>query len=432
MNVIDDLARVHATLARAVEHSQSAAADLLALQPPRLLGDPLADAARAIEGSDRLRVLVYSADMGGGHDAMANAIKGELLTRYPGQVDVDVANGLKIGNPIAHRLMRDGYAAQLRFAPDSYGALYSVLTNPTVSAVTDSLTGALTARRLAADIARRDPDVVVSTFPGITSTLGHMRDDGKLGVEAIGTVIDSDPHRMWVSPGVDQHVVLNPRDLPRIERFGTPDRPIVGRAIRPPVDLRSFEHYDVAAAREHFGLPTDRKVLLVSGGSWGLALPDAQLQRILRDTDLHLAIATGRNEQALAHLKATYPADRVTGIPFTKDMPMLLAASDGMITNSSGMTTMEGFARGRPIVLYRPVPGHGEHGAAALHADGLATYATSADEAIAALRRIESGDDADLAARVARARSMFEDGEQVSDIVIDAARRGRAARSGAA
>jgi UDP-N-acetylglucosamine:LPS N-acetylglucosamine transferase len=391
--------------------------------------DALVDAAPRLD--DQLRVLVYSADLGGGHDAMANAIKGELLTRFPDMVDVQVANGLQIGNPFTHRLMRDGYAAQLKHAPGSYGAIYELATMPGVAKVNEFLSNALTTSRLADDIARRDPDVVLSTFPQVTGTLGKLRRDGTLKVPAMGVIIDSEPHRQWVARGIDEHVVLNPKDLPRIAAFGTDAEPITGRAIRPPVDARSFEHYDVAAARAEFGLPQDKRVLLVSGGSWGLALPEYELRRILADTDLHLAIATGRNEQALQHLQRTFPADRVTAIPFTREMPKLLAASDGMLTNSAGMTTMEGFARGRPIVLYRPVPGHGVHGAAALDADGLATHATTPSEAIDALRRIERGDDPDLAARVAAGRALFDEGERVSDLVMDHARTGNAARTAA-
>lgn len=379
--------------------------------------------------TDALRVLIYSADLGGGHDAMANAIRGELLTRHAGAVDVQVANGLQIGNPVVHRLMRDGYAAQLKYAPGSYGAVYELATTPLVAGFNESLGKLLVNRRLAADIARRDPDVVVSTFPNVTTSLGNLRRDGRLQVPALGVVIDSDPHRQWVHAGIDEHLVLNPADLGRVARFGTDDAPIVGRAIRPPVDARSFVDYDIAAARTEFGLPQDQRVLLVSGGSWGLALPDDELQRILRDTDLHLAIATGRNEQAFDHVRRTFPADRVTPIAYTREMPKLLAASDAMLTNSAGMTTMEGFARGRPIVLYRPVPGHGVDGAAALAQDGLASFAESAPKAIDILRRIETGGDPQVLAQVARARSMFESGGWASDAVADAATVGRSTRN---
>lgn len=396
---------------------------------PVLASTAFEELSRRASSVDKLRVLVYSADLGGGHDAMANAIKGELLTRYPGMVDVQVANGLRIGNPFLHVLMRDGYAAQLKYAPGSYGAMYSFASNPAVAKVNEGVSRFFTAGRLADDVARRDPDVVVSTFPQLTGTLGHMRADGRLKVPLLGVVIDSDPHRQWVHARADEHMVLNPKDIARIARFGSDDAPITGRAIRPPVDPRSFEPYDVAAARAEFGLPQDKRVVLVSGGAWGLALPEQELRRILEETDLHLAIATGRNEQAFNHLRATYPADRVTPIPFTREMPKLLAASDGMLTNSAGMTTMEGFARGRPIVLYRPVPGHGVDGAKALADDGLATYASSPHEAIRALRRIEDGADQDLLERVARARALFDDGEHASDIVIDHALAANAART---
>ncbi|MCW2921617.1 MAG: putative UDP-glucuronosyltransferase [Thermoleophilia bacterium] len=425
-------ARATEFLARGGTVAETAASTFAATfadAPASILADTVM--ASAVDRAQQLRVLIYSADLGGGHDAMANAIKGELLTRFPGQVHVEVANGLQIGNPIMHRLMRDGYSAQLKYAPGTYGAMYELATKPGIAKFAEKASSAFTGRRLAEDIARRDPDVVLSTFPQLTGTLGHLRADGRLKVPAIGVVIDSDPHRQWVSALVDDHLVLNPKDLPRIASFGTEAAPITGRAIRPPVDPRSFEHYDVAAARAEFGLPLDEKVVIVSGGAWGLALPEAELHRILRDTDLHLAIATGRNEQAFNHLKATFPADRVTPIPFTREMPKLLAASDGMLTNSAGMTTMEGFARGRPIVLYRPVPGHGVDGAEALAEDGLATYATSPDTAIAALRRIEAGTDADMLARVARGRALFDEGEYASDVVMDAAHVG-STRSGPA
>lgn len=422
MTTLSQVARVAVDGAAGMPASAHAATTPLAsIVPSRIHG---AVAALASQRAEQVRVLIYSADLGGGHDAMANAIKGELLARYGSGVHVEVVNGLQVGNPVMHRLMRDGYAAQLKHAPGSYGAMYSIASNPTVAKLQEALGRRFMASRLADDITQRQPDVVVSTFPQVTGMLGALRTDGRLRSRAVGVIIDSDPHRQWVSAGVDDHLVLNPADLGRIARFGSREAPVNGTAVRPPVDTRSFEHYDVAAARAEFGLPQDKKVLLVSGGSWGLALPEPELRRILAETDLHLAVATGRNEQAFAHLKATFPADRVTPVPFTREMPQLLAASDGMLTNSAGMTTMEGFARGRPIVLYRPVPGHGVDGAKALDEDGLATHATTPDAAIDALRRIERGTDADLAARVIAARSMFDQGRHASDVLMEHATAG--------
>jgi UDP-N-acetylglucosamine:LPS N-acetylglucosamine transferase len=376
--------------------------------------------------TEALRVLIYSADLGGGHDAMANALKGELLTRYGDDVVVEVRNGLQIGNPVLHKMMRNGYEAQIEHAPATWKLLYNVLGTPTTAYAAEGVTSALTAPRLLRDIHGFRPDVVMSTFPHVTGTLGNLRAAGKLEVPAMGVVIDSHPHVAWVHPGIDEHIVMNADDVPGLARFGTRDMPIHARAVRPPVDPRFFVPVDRAAARAEFGLPADDKVLLVSGGSWGIALPDEQLRRILDQTDLHLVVATGRNTEALAHLQATFPADRVTPVPFTREMPKLMAASDCVLVNAAGMTTMESFASGRPVVLYKPIPGHGVDGASALDADGLATYAADADDAVAVLKRLETGDDADLAARVTKARAMF-DGERASDVVMARARSSRIA-----
>ncbi|MCW2923491.1 MAG: Monogalactosyldiacylglycerol synthase [Thermoleophilia bacterium] len=419
---------------------QTGVTDPVALRAARRFGELATDAAVRVGGAIRrqrpesaraavepvpgapLRVRIYSADLGSGHDAMANAIKGELLTRYGDGVSVEVRNGLQVGNRGLHRFMRDGYAAQLKYAPGSYGTLYNLLANPVAANVGDGVTSALLAPGLLRDIEANRPDVVMSTFPHVTAALGNLRATGHLDVPTVGVVIDSNPHAAWVHHGIDQHVVLNGADLPRIAAFGSAEAPVRGRAIRPPVDARHFAPVDRAAARAEFGLPQDGRVLLVSGGGWGLALPDEELRRIIDSTDLHVAVATARNTEAFDHLRATFPADRLTPIPFTREMPRLLGASDAVLTNSGGMTSLETFAHERPVILYRPLPGHGVDGADALQADGLATHARTTGELLDALQRFEAGDDPDLAARVVRARGLF-DAAPASDVVAELAHR---------
>ena len=116
--------------------------------------------------------------------------------------------------------------------------------------------------------------MVVSTFPGLTGTLGRLLNAGKLDTPTLGVVIDSDPHPGWVHSGNDRHVVLNPADIARVQGFGTKEAPVSAGVVRPPVDARHLEPIDQQAARAQFGLPANDRVLLVSGGGWGLALPD--------------------------------------------------------------------------------------------------------------------------------------------------------------
>lgn len=412
----------------AIEYAAATAVRAGADAAARHVGSPPIGALSEVERAASMRVLVLSTDFGGGHDAIANALRAELLTRHPG-VAVEVANGLTRGNPAVHKMLRGMYEAQITHLPESYGAAYALATKRPASTMLEWTLSNATHDGLRDFIAMREPDVVVSTFPTITGTLGRMRRDGELTAPAVATLIDSDPHAMWTARGIDQHTVLNPADVARLARFGSDAHPLPVRAIRPPVDPRSFSQYDRTAVRSQFGLPQDRPVILVSGGSWGLGMPDPELRQLTHASDAHIAVATGRNTTSLHHIAATFPADHVTPIGFTSEMPALLSAVDGVVTNSGGLTAYESFARSRPVVIYRPLPGHGRDGAAALHADGLATYATTPQQAASALRRIVSGTDTDVVSRTERARALFDQSDHLSDIVVEQARSAQASQS---
>jgi UDP-N-acetylglucosamine:LPS N-acetylglucosamine transferase len=363
------------------------------------------------------RVLILSADLGGGHDALAHALAAELQLRVPGTA-VTVRNGLADANSGAYAVMKHAMEGHVTHAPATYGPVYDLVTLPRVSELVRSGARATYGRGLVRDIAAHQPDVVASTFPMITSTLGTLRERGRIASPVVGLVIDSDPHAMWFARGVDEHVVLNPNDVARARALGREHPQLDGLRVssaRPAVDPRFLEPLDRTEARAMFGLPQDRPVVLVSGGSLGLTLPIEELQHLSRDGDVAVAVATGRNEQLLSRLRGLDDPD-IVGIPFTREMPRLLGASDAVVSNSGGMTTYESFAAGVPVVFHDPLPGHGEAAAAALARDGSATVARTPAELAAFARTLRDGDQ-DIGSRALAARTLF-DQRPLADAVL--------------
>jgi len=49
-----------------------------------------------------------------------------------------------------------------------------------------------------------------------------------------------------------------------------------------------------------------------------------------------------------------------TVIGLDDDMPSLMVAADALVENAGGLTCMEAFATGLPVITYLPIAGHGK------------------------------------------------------------------------
>jgi UDP-N-acetylglucosamine:LPS N-acetylglucosamine transferase len=114
---------------------------------------------------------------------------------------------------------------------------------------------------------------------------------------------------------------------------------------------------------------------LVNGGSWAAGRLLHTVEELLSTGDCLPVVLCGR-DLCLYHRVRSMPG--VVAVPWTTDVPQWLAAADVLVGNAGGQTCFEALASGTPVVLYRPLPGHGRLNAEALAASGLATYARTA------------------------------------------------------
>ena len=122
----------------------------------------------------------------------------------------------------------------------------------------------------------------------------------------------------------------------------------------------------------------------------------------------------GNNEQLRKRLQ-TRNAGHVLG--WTDQMPTLMAAADALVQNAGGLTCMEAFAAGLPVVSFEPIAGHGKDNAEQMAEAGVAAYAADSDELFPVLDRATS-----LAGRAmtANGRAMFA-GDPATEVVALAA-----------
>jgi UDP-N-acetylglucosamine:LPS N-acetylglucosamine transferase len=302
------------------------------------------------------RVLILSADIGEGHAAAARALK-QQLEGCGEPVEVSIIDGLAAMGERLRSVVEDGYRTQLRVSPRSYAVYYWMLEHlAPIRFITKQTLCRLGAASLRREILRRDPDVVVSTYPAITVVLSHLRRRRLLDIPTVATITDMTGLFFWAQRGIDTHLVMYDESVRDVER-------IAGRGsvqvVRPLIAAEFLQPRDRGAARAALGLASAGRVVVVSGGGWGVGDLEGAVDELLQIPDATVICLAGHNEVERVRLSERFAsAARVRVLGFTDQMPDLLAAADVLVHSTGGVTCLEAMARGCPVVSYGLPVGH--------------------------------------------------------------------------
>ena len=347
-------------------------------------GALLAGASRFQESEPR--VLVLTADIGEGHDLPARIIKADLEEEQP-ETKVEIANGLEAMGRLLSAVVRGGSRFTFRWAPWMFDVQYWLITKfaPT-RWLAHHLMYLFGARGLIRLIVAHDPDVVISTYPGVTAVLGMLRENRRLLVPVQSAITDLAGLRYWVHPGVDMHYVTHPESIEEVEKLAGPASV---QWVRPPISRDFLMPRTRHAARAALGLPAHARVVLVSGGGWGVGDLEGAIRTALSDEETMVVCITGRNEPARERLERAFGEDeQVRVLGFTEQMSDWMAAADAMIHSTAGLTVLEAHIRGCPVVSYGFNAGHLRANNAAFDRFGLAEVARSEHELESVLRHV--------------------------------------------
>jgi UDP-N-acetylglucosamine:LPS N-acetylglucosamine transferase len=336
------------------------------------------------------RVAIVSASVGAGHDGAA----AELARRLgDAGFRVDCHDFLDLLGERAGRALRGSYAAELKIAPNSWGWLIGQLERRDwlASAIRALFARGAASRSMAALDGRAgtpEPAVVVSTYPLASQALGRLRATGRLAAPVVTFLTDMSVHPLWVADGVDLHLALHEvaaADARRLSGgFVEVCRPAVRPAFRPATDPD-----EPARTRARNRLPPTGPVALVVAGSWGVGEVAAAAADIAATGLATPVTICGRNERLRDKLIRSGTG---VALGWVDDMPALIRASDVVVQNAGGLTSLEAMATGVPVITYRCLPGHGATNARALAEAGLATWVRRPHELAGVLADILDGE----------------------------------------
>jgi processive 1,2-diacylglycerol beta-glucosyltransferase len=310
-----------------------------------------------------MRVLILSAPVGAGHDAAARGVAAELRTRGH---EVEIDDGLALIGRGVHRLVVDGYHCQIEYAPWSWRVLYRGTRSRRLIRLFGMWLALTGGRRLLERIHEEDYDHVVSAYPVVSMVLARLRRTGRLTVPCCALITDFDPHPAWVHPELD-------------ENLGVGRARVAGmRAVSPPVPVPLVDPALRAETRRSLGIRPDERMALIVGGAWGVGNLQGAARAVATVPGLRPVVVAGHNaglQRRLDH-DERLPGAIVFG--FTDRMPALMAASDVLVANAGGLTCLEAFAAGLPVVMFDPLPGHGEDNSRHMERAGTVTVADGA------------------------------------------------------
>jgi UDP-glucose 4-epimerase len=321
------------------------------------------------------KILIISADIGEGHDLPARAVAREFADEDP-DAQISVVNGLPAMGPILTKTLRENSAFMFRWVPWLFDIQYALIMYfaPTRWLAKRLLT-VLGGRGLMRLIRAHDPDLIVSTYPGVTAVLGELRRKGRLDVPCYSSITDLAGLRFWAHPGIDLHFITHPESTEEVERIAGPGSV---RWAKPPTSPAFLAARSRADARRALRLPAEGRVIAVSGGGWGVGDLIGATRAALAVPDATVLCLCGRNDKLRARVAQRFGVEpRLKLMGFTDRMGDVLAAADVLVHSSAGLTVLEAIIRGCPVISYGFGYGHVRASNAALERFGLAQVVKS-------------------------------------------------------
>jgi hypothetical protein len=159
--------------------------------------------------------------------------------------------------------------------------------------------------------------------------------------------------------------------------------------VRPPISREFLMPRTRRDARAALDVPAHARMVLVSGGGWGIGDLEGAVESALSGEDTLAVCITGRNEVVREKLEQRFAGnDKVRVLGFTEQMSDWMAAADAMIHATAGLTVLEAHIRGCPVVSYGFSAGHLRANNAAFERFGLAEVARSEHELESVLRHV--------------------------------------------
>ena len=298
-----------------------------------------------------MRVLILSANTGGGHNSTARALADQLERNG---AEYEIADTLALISETVSEFISWGHSYVYRKLPHLFGIGYRFEEKHTPRFMYEQCSKGAEALYHKLNEGSFDAVLCVHVFSGLMVT--EMRERFHLMVPAYFVATD-----YTASPGVSEM---------KLDGYFIPHRMLFGEFVRSdvradkmfatgiPIGEAFYKRIEQTEARRSLGLPEDRRIVLLSCGSMGCGNLDKNALTVAQHlpNDAMLIVLCGKNEKSYEVL-SPLASEKMQVIGFTDQVATYMSAADLYITKPGGLTTSESIAKHLPMILIDAVPG---------------------------------------------------------------------------
>jgi processive 1,2-diacylglycerol beta-glucosyltransferase len=321
------------------------------------------------------RILILTASVGEGHDAPARRLACQLRRERPDVVVVTEDCLPAMGRTVTAVSESGARVVFFRFLWLWDVGFWVFAGFAMTRRVTQLALTRFGSRGLLQLIDKHKPDIVVSVYPHATEVLGRLRRAGRLHVPVCAVITDLAALRYWATPGADLHLVTHPESIEEVRSIAGTETAV--HAVHGFTEPEFLVPRELCEARQALKLDAGAKIVLVSGGGWGVGDVEGAVREVLAVNGVDQVVCLcGRNDELRLTLERDFASDaRVRVEGFTDDMPEWLAAADALVHSTGGLTVLEALMRGCPAISYGWGRGHVRANNTAFKRFGLAQVA---------------------------------------------------------
>ncbi|MDR0425084.1 MAG: galactosyldiacylglycerol synthase [Clostridiales Family XIII bacterium] len=337
-----------------------------------------------------MNALILSISTGQGHHATGVAVADAFERLGVHCVTVDAYEYI---DPKLSSLVSKGYLLSTAHAPQLAATVYNAMVkknSPSKKFSVSKMTNTYLAWDLKKHIQQNAPDIIVCTHVLSAILASEMKSHAWTDAVTAGIVTDFTVHPLWEETGgLDYYVTPNELlefqmmkkglDIKKILPFGIPIRPqFAGRVEK-------------GLARRRLGLEPEKTTILVMSGSMGYGKIDVSLSKIdALPFDMQIIAVCGNNAEMYRRVQRMKFRKRMDVYGYVTNVDLMMDAADCIITKPGGITSSEALAKGLPMIMVNPIPGHEIRNAEFMLNNGIALYATKSfplEEAVFSLLR---------------------------------------------
>ena len=305
-----------------------------------------------------MKVLILTANTGGGHNATARAISEELTARG---IDHVIENTLSFGLRIEEDITVKGHAFAYKYLPEVFEAGYKYAENH--SAYPIYLNYARYAPVVRHYIERNGFDTVICCHVFASHMLTSIRRRYGLPVKQYFVATDytcspgyemADMDRVFIPKGLTSEFVLAGMDAKMLLETGIPVRMACYDQM-----TREFAREELAG---ELAVGPEKKLVLVAPSVLDVQQVGYFVRALSEDVPQTLfVVITGKANATFRHQLEELELPQLKTLPYTAHMDLWMKAANLLVTKPGGLTSTEAVTCGVPVILMDVAPGLETH-----------------------------------------------------------------------